>query len=318
MEAPPSPFDFIRSMPQLYMGWEEVHMLQKRREAVAGYLFMTPWILGLFCFTLIPMVMSLYYSFTSFDMLNAPVWVGVRNYVQLFAKDAKFMKSLWVTFQFVFIGVPLQLAFSLLLAVCFKKDRIGIRFYRASYYLPSLFGGSVAVSVLWRQLFNKTGLINQVLSLFGIVGKNWIATPSTALGTLIVLQVWQFGATMVIFLASLKQIPEDYYEAATIDGAGKIRQFFQITLPLLTPMVFFNIVMQFINAFQSFTSAYIISGGTGSPLNSTLFYSLYLYLKAFREFQMGYASAMAWILLVIIGAITGLMFAFANKWVYYD
>lgn len=279
---------------------------------------MTPWILGLFCFTLIPMVMSLYYSFTSFDMLNAPVWVGVRNYVQLFKKDAKFMKSLWVTFQFVFIGVPLQLAFSLLLAICFKKDRIGIRFYRASYYLPSLFGGSVAVSVLWRQLFNKTGLINQVLSLFGIVGKNWIATPSTALGTLIVLQVWQFGATMVIFLASLKQIPEDYYEAATIDGAGKIRQFFQITLPLLTPMVFFNIVMQFINAFQSFTSAYIISGGTGSPLNSTLFYSLYLYLKAFREFQMGYASAMAWILLVIIGAITGLMFAFANKWVYYD
>lgn len=318
MEAPPSPFDFIRSMPQLYMGWEEVHMLQKRREAVAGYLFMTPWILGLFCFTLIPMVMSLYYSFTSFDMLNAPVWVGVRNYVQLFTKDAKFMKSLGVTFQFVFIGVPLQLAFSLLLAICFKKDRIGIRFYRASYYLPSLFGGSVAVSVLWRQLFNKTGLINQVLSLFGIVGKNWIATPSTALGTLIVLQVWQFGATMVIFLASLKQIPEDYYEAATIDGAGKIRQFFQITLPLLTPMVFFNIVMQFINAFQSFTSAYIISGGTGSPLNSTLFYSLYLYLKAFREFQMGYASAMAWILLVIIGAITGLMFAFANKWVYYD
>ena len=318
MEAPPSPFDFIRSMPQLYMGWEEVHMLQKRREAVAGYLFMTPWILGLFCFTMIPMVMSLYYSFTSFDMLNAPVWVGVRNYVQLFTKDAKFMKSLGVTFQFVFIGVPLQLAFSLLLAICFKKDRIGIRFYRASYYLPSLFGGSVAISVLWRQLFNKTGLINQVLSLFGIVGKNWIATPSTALGTLIVLQVWQFGATMVIFLASLKQIPEDYYEAATIDGAGKIRQFFQITLPLLTPMVFFNIVMQFINAFQSFTSAYIISGGTGSPLNSTLFYSLYLYLKAFREFQMGYASAMAWILLVIIGAITGLMFAFANKWVYYD
>ena len=318
MEAPPSPFDFIRSMPQLYMGWEEVHMLQKRREAVAGYLFMTPWILGLFCFTLIPMVMSLYYSFTSFDMLNAPVWVGVRNYVQLFTKDAKFMKSLGVTFQFVFIGVPLQLAFSLLLAICFKKDRIGIRFYRASYYLPSLFGGSVAVSVLWRQLFNKTGLINQVLSLFGIVGKNMISKPSTAIGTLNFFQVLQFGATMVIFLASLKQIPEDYYEAATIDGAGKIRQFFQITLPLLTPMVFFNIVMQFINAFQSFTSAYIISGGTGSPLNSTLFYSLYLYLKAFREFQMGYASAMAWILLVIIGAITGLMFAFANKWVYYD
>lgn len=293
-------------------------MLQKRKEAIAGYLFLTPWLLGLFCFTLIPMVMSFYYSFTTFDMINDPVWTGLANYIKLFTKDAKFQKSLAVTINFVFVGVPLQLAFALLLAVIFKKDRPGVRFYRAAYYLPSLFGGSVAVSVLWRNLFNKTGLINQVLAIFGIAGKNWIATPATALSTLIVLQVWQFGATMVIFLASLKQIPEDYYEAATIDGAGKVRQFFQITLPLLTPMVFFNIVMQFINAFQSFTSAFIISGGTGSPLNSTLFYSLYLYLKAFREFQMGYASAMAWVLLAIIGAITGLMFAFANKWVYYD
>ena len=293
-------------------------MLQKRKEAIAGYLFLTPWILGLLGFTLIPMVMSFYYSFTTFDMINDPVWTGFANYIKLFTKDAKFQKSLFVTIKFVFVGVPLQLAFSLLLAVIFKKDRPGVRFYRAAYYLPSLFGGSVAVSVLWRNLFNKTGLINQVLAIFGIAGKNWIATPATALNTLIALQVWQFGATMVIFLASLKQIPEDYYEAATIDGAGKVRQFFQITLPLLTPMVFFNIVMQFINAFQSFTSAFIISGGTGSPLNSTLFYSLYLYLKAFREFQMGYASAMAWVLLAIIGAITGLMFAFANKWVYYD
>lgn len=293
-------------------------MLQKRKEAIAGYLFLTPWLLGLFCFTLIPMVMSFYYSFTSFDMLNDPIWTGLANYTKLFTKDAKFQKSLAVTIKFVFVGVPLQLVFSLILAVIFKKDRPGVRFYRAAYYLPSLFGGSVAVSVLWRNLFNKTGLINQVLAIFGIAGKNWIATPATALNTLIALQVWQFGATMVIFLASLKQIPEDYYEAATIDGAGKVRQFFQITLPLLTPMVFFNIVMQFINAFQSFTSAFIISGGTGSPLNSTLFYSLYLYLKAFREFQMGYASAMAWVLLAIIGVITGLMFAFANKWVYYD
>ncbi|MBP3646118.1 MAG: sugar ABC transporter permease [Clostridia bacterium] len=293
-------------------------MLQKRKEAIAGYLFMTPWLLGLFCFTLIPMVMSFFYSFTSFDMLTDPIWVGFGNYVKLFTKDAKFIKSLEVTVKFVFLGVPLQLAFALLLAVIFKKDRPGVRFYRAAYYLPSLFGGSVAVSVLWRNLFNKTGIVNQVLGIFGVAGKNWIASPSTALYTLIALQVWQFGATMVIFLASLKQIPEDYYEAATIDGASKVRQFFQITLPLLTPMVFFNIVMQFINAFQSFTSAFIISGGTGSPLNSTLFYSLYLYLKAFREFQMGYASAMAWVLLAIIGAITALMFAFANKWVYYD
>lgn len=292
-------------------------MLQKRKEALAGYAFLTPWLLGFLCFTLIPMGMSLYFSFTSYDMLTSAKWIGLSNYTKLFS-DPKFFKSLEVTFKFVFIGVPLQLAFALLLAVVFKKDRPGIRFYRAMYYLPSLFGGSIAVSILWRQLFNKSGLINQLLALVGIQGLNWIATPSTALNTLIVLQVWQFGATMVIFLASLKQIPADYYEAATLDGAGKIRQFFRITLPLLTPMVFFNIVMSFINAFQSFTSAYIISGGKGGPLNSTLFYSLYLYIKGFGEFQMGYASAMAWVLLAIIAVLTAVMFALAKKWVYYD
>ena len=292
-------------------------MLQKRKEAIAGYAFMTPWLLGLLGFTLIPMAMSLYFSFTNYDMLTAPQWQGVRNYAKLFA-DPKFLKSLQVTVKFVFIGVPLQLAFALLLAVLFKNDRRGVRFYRAAYYLPSLFGGSIAVAILWRQLFNKTGLLNQLLAIFGIQGKNWIATPGTALNTLIVLQVWQFGASMVIFLASLKQISQEYYEAATIDGASRVRQFFSITLPLLTPMVFFNVVMQFINAFQSFTPAYIISGGTGSPLNSTLFYSLYLYIKGFGEFQMGYACAMAWILLLIIGAFTGVMFAAAKRWVYYD
>lgn len=222
------------------------------------------------------------------------------------------------TFKYVIVSVPLQLAFALLVALMLKKNRRGVKVYRAMYYLPSLFGGSVAVSILWRQLFNKEGVFNQILAVFGIEGKNWIATPSSALNTLIVLAVWQFGASMVIFLASLKQIPEDYYEAATLDGAGKIAQFFRITLPLLTPMVFFNIVMQVINAFQSFNSAYIISNGSGGPLDSTLFYSLYLYIKAFNHFQMGYASAMAWILLLIIAVVTGLMFLFAKFWVFYD
>ena len=193
--------------------------------------------------------------------------------------DPKFKISLMVTIKYVFISVPLQLAFALFIAVLLKRDRKGIKIYRAVFYLPSLFGGSVAVSILWKQIFNKEGLFNQILSIFGIEGINWIATPSTALNTLIVLAVWQFGSSMVIFLASLKQIPEDYYEASRIDGAGKVRQFFSITLPLLTPMVFFNVVMAFINAFQSFTPAYIISNGTGAPVNSTLFYSLYLYFS---------------------------------------
>lgn len=292
-------------------------MKKNVKEGIAGYLFLLPWLIGFFCLTLIPMVASLFFSFTQYDMLTPAIPVGIKNYVSLF-EDARFINSLKVTFKYVIVSVPLQLAFALLIALMLKKNRRGVKVYRAMYYLPSLFGGSVAVSILWRQLFNKEGVFNQILAAFGVEGKNWIATPSSALNTLIVLAVWQFGASMVIFLASLKQIPEDYYEAATLDGAGRVAQFFKITLPLLTPMVFFNIVMQVINAFQSFNSAYIISNGTGGPLDSTLFYSLYLYIKAFNHFQMRYASAMAWILLVIIAAVTGLMFLFAKFWVFYD
>ena len=292
-------------------------MKKNVKEGIAGYLFLLPWLVGFFGLTLIPMIASLYFSFTQYDMLTPAIPVGLKNYESLFA-DGRFINSLKVTFKYVIVSVPLQLSFALLVALMLKKNRRGVKVYRAMYYLPSLFGGSVAVSILWRQLFNKEGVFNQILAVFGIEGKNWIATPSSALNTLIVLAVWQFGASMVIFLASLKQIPEDYYEAATLDGAGKIAQFFRITLPLLTPMVFFNIVMQVINAFQSFNSAYIISNGSGGPLDSTLFYSLYLYIKAFNHFQMGYASAMAWILLLIIAVVTGLMFLFAKFWVFYD
>ena len=292
-------------------------MSRKTKNGIAGYLFLLPWLAGLFGLTLIPMIVSLYFSFTRYDMLTPAVPIGVQNYIDLF-KDPRFITSLKVTFKFVFVSVPLQLAFALLIAIMLKRNRRGIKVYRALYYLPSLFGGSIAVSILWRQIFNKDGVFNQLLGIFGMEGKNWIALPATALNTLIVLAVWQFGSSMVIFLASLKQIPEDYYEAATLDGAGKIAQFFNITLPLLTPMVFFNIVMTVINAFKSFNSAYIISNGTGGPLDSTMFYSLYLYIKGFNHFQMGYASAMAWLLLLIIAIVTGAMFLFAKYWVFYD
>ena len=263
------------------------------------------------------MFASLYFSFTSYDMFTAPKWIGVENYVKMFS-DIKFKYSLKVTVTYVLLGVPLQLVFALLLAVLFKRNRRGVRFYRAVYYLPSLFGSSIAVSILWRQIFNKEGLINRLLSVFGIQGRNWINSPDTAIYTLIVLLIWQFGASMVIFLSSLKQISNDYYEAATIDGASKLRQFFAITLPLLTPMVFFNVVMQFINAFQAFTPAYIVSGGTGGPMNSTLFYTLNIYLQGFSYFKMGYACALAWVLVVIIAVFTGIIFGTAKKWVYYD
>lgn len=282
-----------------------------------AYAFLLPWILGLLMFTVIPMMMSLYFSFTHYDAVTAPRFTGLDNYIQM-ANDRRVLKSLRVTFTYVGLSIPFQLSFALLLATILKKNRRGIRVYRAIYYLPSLFGGSVAVALLWRQLFNREGVINQFLALFGYVGKNWIAQPESALYTLILLSIWQFGSSMVTFLGGLKQIAPDYYEAASIDGANKIQCFFKITLPLLTPMVFFNLVMTIISAFQAFTPSYIISSGTGSPMDSTLFYTLYLYIKGFRQFAMGYASAMAWVLLVIIGIVTALMFAIANKWVYYD
>jgi multiple sugar transport system permease protein len=282
-----------------------------------AYVFLAPWIIGLLSFTIIPMFMSLFFAFTNYDMLTPPRWAGASNFFGM-VKDPRIIKSLKVTFTYVFLGTPFQLAFALFLAVVLRKNHRGVRLYRAVYYLPSLFGGSVAIALLWRQIFNAEGVVNRVLALFNITGKNWIATPGTAIYTLILLHIWQFGSSMVIFLGGLKQIPMDYYEAAEIDGAGKVSCFFKITLPLLTPMVFFNIVMAIINSFQAFTPAYIISNGTGSPLDNTLFYTLYLYIKAFRQFLMGYASAMAWILLIVIGIITKLMFVAADKWVYYD
>ena len=282
-----------------------------------AYIFLAPWIIGFLSFTVIPMILSLYFSFTQYDILSTPKWIGLTNYINL-AIDAKVHKSLQITFTYVALSVPLQLTFALMVALVLKKNIHNVRMYRAVFYLPSLFGGSVAVAILWRQLFNMEGVLNRVLAIFGIEGMNWIATPSTALYTLIILAIWQFGSSMVIFLGGLKQISTEYYEAAEIDGAKKVSMFFHITLPLLTPMVFFNLVMTIINAFQAFTAAYIISGGTGSPLDSTLFYTLYLYIKGFQHFSMGFASALAWVLLGIISMVTATMFLIAKKWVYYN
>lgn len=290
----------------------------RMKRQIVGYIFLAPWLIGFLTLTLIPMCASLYFSFCNYDMLTPAKFIGFSNYIKMFS-DRKFLVALRVTFTYVGLSVPIQLCFALMLASVFKRDRKGIKLYRAIYYLPSLLGGSVAISILWKRLFVSDGIVNKILGMLGIAtSKNWIASVDTALGTLIILAVWQFGSSMVIFLSSLKQIPDEYYEASSIDGAGKIRQFFRITLPLLTPMVFFNIVMTIINAFQAFTPAYIISGGDGSPMNATLFYTLYLYNKGFGELKMGYASALAWFLLVIIAAVTGLLFGTSRKWVYYD
>jgi len=281
----------------------------------AGYLFLMPWLIGLVFFTIVPIFTSLYLSLTRYNILNPAKFIGADNYTRMFS-DEKFIKSLEVTFKFVFISVPLQLIFALTIAMLLNRKIVGLGIYRAIYYIPSLLGGSVAISILWRQIFNQEGLVNNLLSKIGIRGINWVATPSTALYTIILLSVWQFGSSMLIFLSALKQVPMDLYEAAEIDGAGGIRKFLSITFPMITPMILFNVIMQVINAFQAFNSVFIISAGTGGPLSSTLLFSLYLYQKGFTNLEMGYASALAWVLLIIIALITALIFWTSKKWVY--
>jgi len=287
----------------------------KDNKAAAG--FLTPWGLGLIFITIGPMIASLYLSFTNYNLLQAPKWIGLDNYTRML-HDPRLLNSLRVTFTYVFVSVPLQLALALALAMVLDKGIRGLSIYRSVYYLPSLLGSSVAIAILWKRIFGADGLFNQFLALFGIQGQAWISDPDTALGTLITLNVWTFGAPMVIFLAGLRQIPVMYYEAASVDGAGRWRKFRSITLPLLSPIIFFNLVLQIIHAFQSFTQAFIVSGGSGGPADSTMFYTLYLYQKGFGQLQMGYASAMAWVLLVIIAIFTGINFYFSKRWVFYD
>jgi len=293
---------------------------ERRREYPdnkAGYLFLLPWLIGLLVFTIGPIIASGYLSFTDYNLLQPPVFTGLDNFAQML-QDQRLWNSFRVTLVYVFVGVPLQLALALAVALLLDRGMRGLAFYRSIFYLPSLMGGSVAIAILWRQVFGKEGLVNAVLGVFSIEGPGWIAHPDYALGTLIVLNVWTFGSPMIIFLAGLRQIPEMYYEAAKMDGAGKSRRFASITIPLLTPIIFFNLVLQLIFAFQSFTQAYIVSGGTGGPSDSTMFFTLYLYKEAFTQLNMGYASALAWFLLIVIAALTAFNFWLSKFWVFYD
>lgn len=292
--------------------------MQKYKTYMAGYLFLLPWLIGFLCLTLTPIAASFYLSFTKYDLLTSPQWIGFDNFKTMFTDDYRMVDSIKVTLQYVFLSVPFRLAFALALAVLLNQGMRFLGFYRTIYYIPSLLGGSVAISVLWKKVFDKEGIFNEGLSFLGIEGHNWIADPKYAIYSLIGLSVWQFGSVMIIFLAGLKQIPGELYEAATVDGAGIMRKFWRITMPLLTPVIFFNLTITLIQSFQTFTKAFIISNGSGGPINSTLLYSLYLYIKGFTFLEMGYASAMAWLLLVIIGAFTGLLFLTSRYWVYYS
>lgn len=288
-----------------------------RQNGIAA-LFLAPWFIGVLVLTVGPMLASLYFSFTDYTILNSPTWVGSSNYTTLFTQDPLFLTSLKVTFIYVFLSVPFKLAIALGVAVLLNKGIRGLGIYRTVYYIPSLLGGSVAIAILWRKMLGGDGLLNQLLLHVGIQAPDWVSNPKYALYSIVMLSVWQFGSSMIIFLAGLKQIPVELYEASGVDGAKPARQFFSITIPILTPVIFFNLVMQLISSFQSFTQAYVISNGTGGPINATLMYSLYLYKKGFSFFQMGYASAMAWVLLVIIGIMTVFVFKTSQSWVHYE
>jgi multiple sugar transport system permease protein len=288
------------------------------RRNLTGYLFIAPWLFGFFAFTFIPIAASAGLAFTNFNVLSPNLsWVGLNNFATLLT-DQRFWRAVRATLLFAFVSVPLKLAFALALAMILNNARRGVYAYRAAYYAPSIVGASVAVAVVWREMFGKQGPLNAVLASLGLPTTTWLGDPATAPWSIILLAVWEFGSPMLIFLAGLRQIPNEFYEAAAIDGAGSVRRFLRITIPLLTPLIFFNLVLQMIFGFTVFTSAFIISGGTGAPLDSVLLYSLYLYQKGFKDFQMGYAAAMAWALLLVVACCTALIFRSSRYWVYYE
>lgn len=288
----------------------------KFKSDYVGLLYIAPWIIGFLVFQLYPFITSFIYSFTDLSLLKTPNFVGLSNYKNLLTNDKLFYQSLKITLIYVLVAVPGKLLFALFIAMILNMKLKLINFYRTIYYMPSILGGSVALAVLWRFLFARNGLVNIVLSKLSIPAIDWLGNPDIALYTISFLTIWQFGSSMVLFLAGLKQIPAELYEAAKVDGAGRIRSFFNITLPMLTPIIFFNLIMQTINAFQQFTSAFVIT--KGGPLKSTYLYGLMLYDYGFKYFRMGYASAQSWILFAIIMCLTLLVFKSSPYWTYYE
>lgn len=285
------------------------------REMVAGYVFVLPFIIGFIIFTLIPILVSIGLSFTRYDILSLPRYIGLDNFVRMFTMDRSFWKSFGVTLFYSAVSVPLKLAAALFIAMIFSRTTKMISIYRAIYYLPSIMGGSVAIAVLWRQLFASNGPINHILDLLGLPADiSWLGRQETAIWTLIILSVWQFGSSMLIFLAGLKQIPASLYESASVDGCTRVKRFISITLPMLTPVLFFNLIQQTINSFMAFTQSYIITGG--KPRDSTLFYMLYMYRRSFEFYEMGYGAAMAWFMLLVVIFLTALIFRSSRIWVF--
>lgn len=284
---------------------------KKRFGDAKGYIYILPWIAGFLMFQLLPLANSFRYSLTDIKLGGEYSFIGLDNYIRMFTGDADILNSVLVTLKYIFITVPAKLIFALAVAMLLSMKIKGIRIFRTIYYLPSILGGSVAISALWRVMFMKTGIVNNLLG----TEINWLGDPKYALLTIGLIDVWQFGSSMVLFFAALKQVPADLYEASQIDGAGKIRVFFRITLPMISPVMLFNIVMQTINALQNYTSAYVVTGG--GPIKSTNVMALKIYEDAFVKSDLGYASAESWLLFVILLALTGMIFATSRFWVFY-
>ncbi|THF48697.1 carbohydrate ABC transporter permease [Allorhizobium terrae] len=280
-----------------------------------GLVYLSPYIVGLLVFTALPFVVSFYLSFTDYNLMSKPVFTGLANYIKLFTADRTFRKSLSVTLFYVLLTVPLKLIFALFIAVILNYRLKFINFFRTAFYVPSILGGSIAIAVMWRYIFADTGIVNMALTSLGFEAVNWFGDPTNALFTITLLRLWQFGSAMVIFLAALQSVDKSLYEAAAIDGANRWRAFVHITLPLITPVIFFNLIMQMVQAFQEFNGPYIIT--QGGPLKSTYLLPLYIYDEAFKRFDMGYASAIAWVLFAIIMVLTVIAFWSSRHWVYY-
>lgn len=284
---------------------------------VAGYVFILPFIIGFLAFLALPMILSFGFSFTRYNILESPVFIGLENYITMFTADKKFWKVFGVTMYYVVFSVPLRLLMALLVALLLVKSTKLSGFYRAVYYLPSIIGSSVAVAILWKRMFAADGVINALLQAIGIPSEvAWLGRTDTAIWTLIILAVWQFGSSMLIFLSGLKQVPVSLYEAATVDGANTVQRFFKITLPMLTPTIFFNLINQLINGFMAFTQSYIIT--QGKPRDSTLFYTVYMYQNSFTYNKLGYGCALAWFMVLVVGLLTLILFKTQKKWVYYE
>ncbi len=285
------------------------------RHSKIGLVYILPWLIGMVFLTLYPFINALIISFSDYNLVREPNFIGLTNYTNLF-KDKDFLSTLLATLKYTVITVPLQLTFALFIAYILNFKLKFINFYRTAYYVPSLLGGNVAVAVLWRFLFQQDGFVNRFIGLFGGEPVPWLSSPSGAMSIIVLLKVWQFGSAMLIFLSALKDVPQDLYEAASVDGATKFHSFFHITIPLITPTIFFNLVMQLVNAFQEFNGPYLVTGK--GPLNSTYLTSMFIYDNAFKYFNMGYASAASWVLFVIIVSVTLILFATQNKWVFYS